>query len=195
MAQIDKRIKVKKLNTGSADLTLPEQCSGNEGNVGRFYENHLANIGFPMNTGQGVDIPSLNIENKTRNRASKAPHTTGTMTYDDIINTPYEQSTICQKLQQQNRLEYDNTFNVVTNESVYDFRDSEIQERLKESYENARSILRQQGGPGPGTIVGGQFGVFEWKSGNTYAHRIPDSGMKKMKVMAKSTFNDLFQLD
>lgn len=195
MAQIDKRIKVKKLNTGSADLTLPEQREGNEGNVGKFYEKYLADKGFSMNTGQGVDIPSLNIENKTRNRASKASHTTGTMTYDNIINTPYEQSTICQKLQQQNRVEYDNTFNVVTDESVYDFRDSEIQKRLKESYENARSILRQQGGPGPGTIVGGQYGVFEWKSGNTYAHRIPDSGMKKMKVMAKSTFNDLFQLD
>jgi hypothetical protein len=195
MAQIDKRIKVKKLNTGSETLTLPTQCVGNEGNVGKFYENHLANRGFYMNTGQGVDIPDLNIENKTRNRASKASHTIGTMTYDNIINTPYEQSTICQKLQQQNRVEYDNTFNVVTDESVYDFRDSEIQKRLKDSYENARSILRNQGASGPGTIVGGQYGVFEWKSGNTYAYRIPDSGMKKMKVMAKSTFNDLFQFD
>jgi hypothetical protein len=195
MAQIDKRIKVKKLNTGSEKLVLPAQREGNEGNVGKFYEKHLADRGFSMNAGQGVDIPDLNIENKTRNRASRASHTVGTMTYDNIINTPYEQSTICQKLQQQNRVEYDNTFNVVTDESVYDFRDPDIQERLKDSYENARSILRQQGGPGPGTIVGGQYGVFEWKSGNTYAHRIPDSGMKKMKVMAKSTFNDLFQVD
>jgi hypothetical protein len=193
MAQIDKRIKIKKLNTGSDTLVLPKQSKGNEGNVGKFYEKHLADMGFSMNAGQGVDIPGLNIENKTRNRDSRAFHTVGTMTYDNIINTPYEQSTICQKLQQQNRVEYDNTFNVVTNESVYDFRDPDIQKRLKDSYENARSILRQQGGPGPGTIVGGQYGVFEWKSGNTYAHRIPDSGMKKMKVMAKSTFNDLFQ--
>jgi hypothetical protein len=194
MAQIDKRIKVKKLNTGSETLVLPEQSKGNQGNVGKFYEKHLADRGFSMNDGQGVDIPDLNIENKTRNRDSKASHTVGTMTYDNIINTPYEKSTICQKLQQQNRMEYDNTFNVVTNESVYDFRDTDIQQKLKESYENARNILRQQGGPAPGTVVGGEYGVFEWKSGNTYAHRIPDSGMKKLKNMAKSTFNDLFDI-
>lgn len=195
MAQIDKRIKVKKLKTDSDQLTLPEQRKGNEGNVGKFYENHLANKGFSMNAGQGVDIPDLNIEAKTRNRASKASHTVGTMTYDNIINTPYEKSTMCQKLQQQNRMEYDNTFNVVTNESVYNFTDPAIQKNLKDSYENARSILIQQGAPMPGTIVGGQYGVFEWKSGNTYAHRIPHSGMKKIKVMAKSTVHDHFTFE
>ena len=195
MSQIDKRIKVKKLNTGSENLVVPEQHIGNEGNVGKWYEDQLASKGFRMNSGQGIDIPDLNVENKTRKRSSKAPHTTGTMTYDNIINTPYERSSISQKLQQQNRMEYDNTFNVVTDESVYDFRDPEIQQKLKESYENARSILRQQGGPAPGTIVGGAFGSFEWKSGNTYAHRISDSGMRQMKSMAKSTFNDLFDIN
>ena len=195
MSQIDKRIKIKKLNTGSSDLVVPEQRKGNEGNVGKWYEGHMARKGFRMNPGHGVDVPDLNLENKTRKRSSKAAHTTGTMTYDNIINTPYEKSSISQKLQQQNRMEYDNTFNVVTSESVYDFRDPYIQQKLKESYENARQILRNQGGPCPGTVIGGEFGVFEWKSGNTYAHRIPDSGMKQMKSMAKSTFNDLFEFN
>ena len=70
MTQIDKRIKVKKLNTGSNTLILPTQRKGNEGNVGKFYENHLVNKGFDMNTNQGVDIPDLNVEVKTRNRDS-----------------------------------------------------------------------------------------------------------------------------
>lgn len=195
MTQIDKRIKVKKLNTGSNTLILPTQRKGNEGNVGKFYENHLVNRGFDMNANQGVDIPDLNVEVKTRNRDSKAPHTIGVMTYDNIVRTPYEQSVICQKLQQQNRMEYDNTFNVVTSESVFDFRDPDIQKRLKESYENARTILAQQGGPCHGTVVGGKYGMFEWKSGNSYAYRISDSGMKKLKNMAKSTFNDLFEFN
>lgn len=195
MAQIDKSIKVKKLNTGSEDLIVPEQIKGNEGNVGKWYEDHLQSKGFRINQGQGIDVPDLNLENKTRKRSSKSAHTTGTMTYDNIINSPYEKSSIREKLQQQNRMEYDDTFNVVTNESVYDFRDPEIQQKIKESYENAREILRKQGGPAPGTVVGGPFGVFEWRSGNTYAHRIPDAGMKQMKNMAKSTFNDLFDFE
>lgn len=195
MSRIDKRIKVKKLNTGSENLILPEQSKYDSGNVGKWYEEQLASKGFQMNSGQGVDIPGLNLENKTRKRSSKAAHTTGTMTYDNIINTPYEQSSISKKLQQQNRMEYDNTFNVVTNESIYDFGDIAIQQKLKEAYEHGREILREHGGPSPGTIRCGEFGMFEWKSGNTYAHRITDSGMKKMKAMAKSSANPLFEFN
>ena len=105
MANIDKSIRVRKLKTGSDTLVLPSQQKGNEGNVGKFYDNYLKEKGFEINSGRGIDLPGLHIENKTRKRSSKAPHTVGTITYDNIINKSYRNSTIFDKLQQQNRME------------------------------------------------------------------------------------------
>ena len=162
------KIKVKKLNTGSKSLTLPRQEKGNEGNVGKWYHEKLDER-YPMNHGSGPDLPELNnLEVKTRNRGSKAPHTMGTMTYENIVNTPYKKSCIHDKMQVQNRMKYDNTFNTVVSESIYDFRNPEIQSLIEDSYEQARQQLILQGGPGPGTTIGGLYGVFEWKTGNSY---------------------------
>ena len=86
MANIDKSIRVRKLKTGSDTLVLPSQQKGNEGNVGKFYDNYLKEKGFEINSGRGIDLPGLHIENKTRKRSSKAPHTVGTITYD-VENT------------------------------------------------------------------------------------------------------------
>lgn len=192
MANIDKSIRVRKLKTGSDTLVLPSQQKGNEGNVGKFYDNYLKEKGFEINSGRGIDLPGLHIENKTRKRSSKAPHTVGTITYDNIINKSYRNSTIFDKLQQQNRMEYDDNFNSVVEESVYDFRRTEIQDKIEQSYEHGRALLRQQGAPAKGTVVGGPYGVFEHKSGNSYAYRIPDSGMRELKNMAKNRFDELF---
>ena len=96
-------------------------------------------------------------------------------------------------MQVQNRMKYDNTFNTVVSESIYDFRNPEIQSLIEDSYEQARQQLILQGGPGPGTTIGGLYGVFEWKTGNSYAYRVPDSGMRKLETLAKSTSNKLFE--
>lgn len=195
MTKIDKNIKIKKLKTGSENMILPRQEKGNEGAVGKHYENELRSRGFKLNSGNGIDIPDLRLENKTRNRASKAPHTTGTMTYDNILATPWAKTTFAEKLQHQNRMEYDNVFNVAVNESVFDFSKPEIQDLLERDYEKCREELRNQGAPSPGTIVGGQYGMLEHKGGKTYAHRISDAGMRKLKGMAKSVGSDLFTFE
>jgi len=195
MAKIDKSVKIKNLKTGLKSSIVPSQAKGNEGNVGKWYETQLKENGFPMNSKHGIDIPDLGLEVKTRKLGSKAHHTTGNMTYNNIVNTPYKESTIFQKLQQQNRMEYDNDLNTIVEETVYDFRDPEIQKKIEESYENGRRLLREAGGVVEGTVVGGEYGVFEYKEGNSYAHRIPDSGMRKLKGMSKSVVNDIFKFE
>jgi len=186
-------VKVKSLKTNSDNLKIPSQEKGNEGNVGKWYEKVLKEKGFELNPGKGVDLPGLNVENKTRKHGSKAPHTITTMTFNDIINTDYKDSVFAKKMQQQNRMKYDNTFNQVISESVYDFRDPDIQKMLEEDYETNRDFFKNSATQPTGTTIMGDHVIFEHRTSNTYAIRINDEGMKKFEGMAKSTFNDLFE--
>jgi hypothetical protein len=189
---IAKSVKVRSLNTGIETVELPGQKSGNEGNVGKFIEQHMNDRGFKMNTGSGVDLPDYNLEIKTRKRGSKAPHTIGTMTYEDIVKTPYNQSPVFKKLQSQHRVEYDDNFRQVTNTRVVHLNKPEIQDKFEQSYEACRQSLIQTGNIKQGTVRGGDYGIFEYKEGNSYAYRVPDNGMKEVIDLAGRLENPLF---
>ncbi len=189
---IPKNIKIKKLKTSVVGKKVPKQQKGNEGNVGRHLHEEMGA------SKHGVDSPILDMDLKTRKRSSKAPHTTGTMTFDDIMNTEWENTTFAQKLQNRCHVVHDDTFsedNEVVSQEIFDFRGQDIQDLLKRDFDIAKAKLKASGKGTTGTIVGGEFGMFEHRGGNTYAHRITDSGMKKLEGMAKSTYNDLFKFE
>lgn len=192
MKAIAKNIKVKDLKTQTVGITVPKQEKGNEGNVGRYLHNQLGA------SKHGVDSPVLEMDLKTRKKGSKAPHTTGTMTYDDIMNSSWEDTSFHDKWQNRCHVEHDATFsktNEVVSQEIFDFRPQEIQDLLKRDFEIAKSKLAQDGKGATGTFVGGDYGILEHRGGNTYAHRITDAGFKKLQGMSRSVVNDLFKFE
>jgi hypothetical protein len=190
MSNLPKNIRVTGLKKSFVGTSVPKQEKGNEGNTGRYYHDMMG-----VSKAKGVDIEKLDMEVKTRKRGSKSPHTTGTMTYDDIIASPWEDTIFAEKRQRVFEATHDDTFssNKIVGETVIDMTKPDIQDLLKRDYEIARAKLAARGPGSTGTIVGGEFGILELRSGNTWAHRIPDSGYRKIKSMAASTFDKLFE--
>ena len=199
---IIKKLKIDDILIGRA---VPKQASGNgsHGNIGEYVENILNSNGYPVNKGIGcdIDIGGVKVEVKTRNIDSDAPHTVGSMSREDICNTPYEESNICKKLQQQYRVYFkDGDPGFIVDARVRQFTDSSIQSRLKKSYEEARKIfidgLGKRSKPYD-TIKGfdGCDGYFEkTKKGTSWVFRIPHTAMKDFESIDSNRkfVNDVF---
>lgn len=193
-----KKVKIKELKETLVGKIVPQQDSGN---VGMYLHDELGKKDKRMNSGPGVDWPYCDTEFKTRNRGSTASHTIGTMTIKDIVQTPYKKSPIREKLRTQRRVEFDNTFNVVTSDEIVDLDIDFIQESIESAYEEARKIIidEYEGSYDSSddylTIVGKVNGPhFEHKTGNTYAFRIGNTTMKKYLKSARAytKFKTLF---
>jgi radical SAM protein with 4Fe4S-binding SPASM domain len=108
-------IKVKTLK--KANLVGIEVPGNIGGYAGRYVEEILEQRGYRIDQGQGCDMPSLNIEVKTRDLDATSPQTIGTMSVIDIIETDYEDSPICEKIQQQYRIKTRN--GVIVENKIY----------------------------------------------------------------------------
>lgn len=200
------KVKTLKVDLSKVGFSDPEQIV--DGTNGIILQNAMRSQGFPINSYDTVDLPGVNavspgIEIKSRGTSTDSMHTVGTMTYDDIINTRWEQTPFRKKLQQQWRVEISrNPFTGIIESAgkMVDLTPPSIQNRLKEAYESCRAQLIAQGGIFKGqTISSGQFGSLEHKPGKSgkcksYAMRIPHAGMKKLLKEANSTFNSLFDM-
>jgi hypothetical protein len=193
------KIKSLKVNLSEVDFVDPSKV--NDGTNGKILEQAMIKQGFPVDTQGTVDLPGIEV--KSRKATTNCMHTVGTMTYDDIINTPWDQIPLKNKLQKQYRVTIDkdettDTINAIG--KVVDLTDPEIQERFKKAYEKNRAVLIAQGKIHKGQTItaGGQYGALEHKpgksgKGKSYAIRIPNSGMKKVLNIANSTYSDLFE--
>lgn len=183
------KFKTKKLKMDS--LLIGETLETNKhGHAGRQIEDILEDYGMDMNRGPGVDIPSLNVEVKSREITATSAHTVADMVVADIINTDYKNSYVYEKIQQQFRVHTLN--NVVVSAEVYDFSADHIQELLEAGYENARQQLIQNSAL-PYTSYTGFYGYFERVKGHTaHSFRLSDRDMKTLEGMSKSTYTNLF---
>jgi hypothetical protein len=151
--------------------------------------------GFPVDMTGTVDLPGIEI--KSRKASTGSAHTQGTMLYEDILRTPWKDTTFKQKLQVQYQVMIKDSNRA--NGSVVDFTDPEIQKYFEEAYEYCRSRLINQGEIIKGqTISSGQYGMLEHKpgpngTGRSYAFRIPASGMKKILGLANIINNPCFE--
>lgn len=165
------------------------------GNIGRWAEDQLRSNGYDINNGAGCDIPEMGIEVKTRKVESTSPHSIASMTIEDIIRTPYEDSIVCEKFQSQYRILYSDEGQVVLSDEVYNFSESYIQDRIREGYEGCRREISaiESGGYYPHYIKHGWVQV-EIKYGS-YQFRIPNGAMKKIEKIAETSdiFNNLFE--
>jgi hypothetical protein len=181
--------KVIKLNIDLSDLDLPSQYGGN---VGRLIEDELERQGFTINRQQGVDIPGLGVEVKTRKLGSDSPHTVASMTVADIVNTPYNKSPVKEKFTRQFRVTYDDVNHNIVEARIYDFDDEHTQRLNGASYEDARAKIIAGD---RSTYISGDHGHFQKVPGteDSYTYRINNSAMKKFCNGAKSTFNTLYE--
>jgi hypothetical protein len=204
MAKKQIMIKKLKVNLDNIDFSDPEKIT--DGKNGRILENAMRKQRFPIDSTAIVDLPGVNkhspgVEVKTRSKTTKACHTIGTMTYDNIINTAWDDSLFKKKLQQQYIVTISKnplTGKIEAKGQMVNLTSTDIQNKFKQAYESCRSQLTSQGQIiNKQTITSGQFGILEHKPtksglGKSYAMRIPHSGMKKILTEADSTFNQLF---
>ena len=193
------KIKSLKVNLDNIDFVDPDQV--NDGRNGKILEQEMMRQGYPIDQNGTIDLPGIEV--KSRKSSTDAMHTVGTMTYDDILVTPWDQTPFKKKLQTQYRVTINKeecTGGVSATGKVVDFSDPEIQKELEDAYEKCRAELIAQGQIYIGQTItaGGQYGKLEHKpgpngTGKSYALRIPNSGMKKLLTIANSTFNTLFE--
>ena len=197
------KAKIKSLKVNLSDIDFADPDKVNDGRNGKILEQEMIRQGYPIDQNGTVDMPGVGIEVKSRKSSTGAMHTIGTMTYDDILVTPWDKTPFKQKLQKQYRVtinkdEFEGDINATG--KVVDLSHPEIQAKLKEAYERNRMYLIIQHGiiKGQTVTAGGQYGKLEHKpgksgTGRSYALRIPDSGMKKLLATANSTFEALFE--
>ena len=191
------KVKIKSLKVDLTKVPFKDPKKVNDGTNGKILEQAMIKQGFPIDRTGTVDLPSIDVEVKSRSASTKSMHTQGTMTYEDIIKTPWDQTTFKQKLQKQYQVTIKGTNNA--NGIVEDFTDPEIQKKFETDYENCRSKLTAQGGIIKGqTISGGEYMVLEHKpgpsgTGTSYACRIRHAGMKKIWGLTNILGNPLFE--
>jgi len=189
-------IKVKELKKANMiGIEVPDNIGGY---AGRYVEEILEQRGYRIDQGQGCDMPSLNIEVKTRDLDATSPQTVGTMNVIDIIETDYEDSPICEKLQQQYRIKTRD--GVIVENKIYDFSDPYIQELIKDSYEAGRYRLIndvRQGIHNVKYYPGGDYGYWERTTNSrSYSFRMSQSMMDTLETLSNNskTFNTIFEV-
>jgi hypothetical protein len=163
------------------------------GASGRDIENKLREQGFPMSNASEPDIPEYGVEVKSRDLDATSAHSVARMSPEDIKSTPYRQSVVYDKLQQQYRVK--TKYQVIVSAEVYDFSAPHIQEKIEKCYEAARLKIIQ--GDENDYITGGYYGFFERQANGprSYQFRFTDGAMKKLETMSQSTFYKLFTLE
>lgn len=191
------KAKVSKIKHGiPVGTEIPERQ--HYGNIGYWIQEQLEDRGYKINTGVGPDLLEYGVEVKSRKIESSSPHTVGSMRIEDIIITPYDQSTIKDKFQTQYRVKYSDEGQVVTEESIYDLSNDYIQNRVREAYETGRKKISQNeiNGYHPPYVKGTEWGNFEiTDSCGSYRFRIPDHSMRKIEKISKNSelFGNLFE--
>jgi len=170
--------------------TVPPKTNGA---AGRAIEEMMEAQGWPMDRhGPGVDVPAHGFEVKSRDVDSTSAQNIGKMLPEDIKVTPYSESPIHDKIQQQLRVKTQNQ--VIVSADMYDFTNPFIQQKIEESYEAARAKIIA--GDDSNYIYGGPYGIFERtspKTSRSYDFRLTDGAMTKLENMSTSTFKDLFE--
>lgn len=165
------------------------------GQAGRKLEDLIESWGLPINRGAGCDIKILGVELKSRDVDSISPQNVATMTPQQVVDTNYEDSVVCEKFQQQLRVYTKD--HVVVDADVYDFSKAGIQDLIKHAYETGRAEIEQCWNADPNNmpsyVYGSEYGYWERIGGsNSYTFRINPGAYDTLERMSKSTFTDIF---
>ncbi len=134
-----------------------------------------------------VDMPEYGIDNKTRKLGSNAYHTVGSMTIDDILNTPsWYDTRYYKKALNQNQVQWSEIFQEVVDVTILDMDLPEIQEPLAKAYTDLRDQLTA-GVRNKHIKSSCGWAVLDgYNHPGSYRFRISDKAMKKIKNLSKS---------
>ncbi len=189
-----KSMDIKRVKT-NIEVNLPVDNRKDSGVIGRHVHEELSKI-LPMNRGNGPDITSAGLEIKSRQIHSKAAHTQCSMTRESIINTPYTNSPLKEKMQKQLRVKVNSDIGIKVEERIYDMSDDEIQLPLEEDYEHCRQQLANGCKGIIRSAPNGLVILEEIKNKNDrYKIRITNNGMKTIEnrsLRDKKAWNEIF---
>ena len=183
---------LKKIEAAIKAMTFPPDYFGSNG---RLVETVFEENGYKVNTGSGSDlkIAKMPVEIKTRNVLAKSSQSIASMLPEDIVKTPYDNSPVKEKFQQQFRVHYNGDTGKVLDAKMYDFRDDHYQRIVREGYEDARKIFA---GKKFGNYVCGKGHkcYFERTSNstNSYDFRLRSELMEGFETTHNSTFDSKF---
>ena len=190
-----KKARVKTIkNNIQKGVSVP--ASGKDSDVGIWIDAEMSKKGHRIDKNGIVDLPEYGIDNKSRKQGSRCHHTVGSMTINDILNTPtWYDTRYYKKSLNQNQITWHEDFLEVTNVSVVDMDLPEIQELLKRAYESLRDKI-VSGDRRKNITSNCGWAVFDgYNHPNSYRYRITDSAMKKIQNMSRSrdTRKNLFE--
>ena len=81
------KLKIKSLKVDLTKVPFKEPSKVNDGTNGKILEQSMKKQGFPVDSTGTVDLPTINIEIKTRSANTNSHHTIGNMKFDDIISS------------------------------------------------------------------------------------------------------------
>lgn len=178
------RVKTIKNNiaVGTPIPNFTDDCE-----AGQYFDQQMAMKGHKLDTVGVIDLPEYGVDNKTRKSSSKASHTVGSMTINDIIATPaWEQTRFYQKCRNQNRIEYDTTFMEVSKVFLLDMEIDLIQEKLSADYRDLRHQL-VIGNRSIEIKIANGWAMFDgYGHENSYRMRITNTAMQKIKNISAS---------
>lgn len=178
--------------------TIPYRTKENTSITGNYID-QLVKTWAGVSTGLNtiVDLMIYGIEIKSKDIITNSDWSIGSMRLVDIINTPYEQSSVYQKLQALFLVEYNNDLCSITSANLYYLDNDDAQSLIKAGYEAARQELiaiginttrkayeRIKGTPG--------FAFERMESGTSFNFRITGYAMQKLVSVATSNNNQLF---
>jgi hypothetical protein len=178
------RVKIIKNNIEKGESIPP---SLHDCDIGKWADDQLSARGHVVDPYGIIDLPEYKTDTKTRNKYSKANHTVGSMTIEDILSTPdWFETRFHKKTLNQNQIEWDPDFQEVSNVTILDMDLFEIQDPLKKAYENLRKKVLD-GDRRKNIISDCKWAVFDgYNHKNSYRYRITNNAMKKIKNMSKS---------
>lgn len=174
----------------------PIPIAKNDCETGQYVDQLMSNKGHVVDKNGIVDLPELDVDNKSRKWGSKANHTVGSMTIDNILNTPdFNNTSWRRKVQNQNQVVYNTDFLEVVSVELLDMDIDLIQEKLAEGYVDCRQQLLN-GNRDKEIKSDNGWVVFDgYGHENSYRMRIPNTAMKKIKNIsgARDTYHKFFE--
>lgn len=188
------RTKIKNINVDWSTVKLNNPKETTDGSNGHLIENVLEDMGFPVDRSATTDLPGMEVKSKSVHSGSD--WSIGRMTYQNIVQTPWADSSVKEKIQRQYQLSIaenpHDASGVVTGAKVVDFTHHLIQDELEAAYEDCRQQLISNGASNHCTVKS-DIGYFEYKIGTSYQFRIRNASMKKLVSIASATTNSLFK--
>lgn len=190
--------KLGKAETALVGKSIPKMEYHNQNNVATLVEETMKDEGYHVDSCGTVDLPGLDVEIKSRSIQSRSPQTVGSMTVRNIINTPYNLSSIKKKIKQQFRVKHDQVNCVIVDAKMYHFDDFYIQGKLEEAYEYGRAIIASMDPDKLPAYIppNGHIAYFERCTNRlSYSFRIRNGAMKKLEKMSATskTFQACFE--